>query len=198
MWRNSRSLILSRHYLILGTWRLPRKLNTLYQDIFHCSIENIITNSKLCFSFLPPVLHPIPSIFIRFKEKMIYIHLICEMCFVITRKRSLGQGNIFTPVCHSVHRGEYLGRNPPGQVHPPAGTTPRQVHPPGPGTPPRPGTPPGQVPPGPGYTPPDQVHPPGAVHAGRYGQQAGGTHPTGMHSCYFFARAYYENDNMNE
>ena len=36
----------------------------------------------------------------------------------------------------------------------------------------------------------DQVHPsgtrytpPGAVHAGRYGQQADGTHPTGMHSC---------------
>ena len=25
--------------------------------------------------------------------------------------------------------------------------------------------------------------PPGAVHAGRYGQQAGSTHPTGMHSC---------------
>ena len=41
-----------------------------------------------------------------------------------------------------------------------AGTPPLdQVHPPGPGT------------------------PPGAVHAGRYGQQAGGTHPTGMHSC---------------
>ena len=34
------------------------------------------------------------------------------------------------------------------------------------------------------YTPQDQVHPPsGAVHAGRYGQQAGGMHPTGMHSC---------------
>ena len=30
---------------------------------------------------------------------------------------------------------------------------------------------------------------PGAVHAGRYGQQAGGTHPTGMHTClqiYFY------------
>ena len=26
---------------------------------------------------------------------------------------------------------------------------------------------------------------PGAVHAGRYGQQAGGKHPTGMHTCYF-------------
>ena len=23
----------------------------------------------------------------------------------------------------------------------------------------------------------------GAVHAGRYGEQAGGTHPTGMHTC---------------
>ena len=29
---------------------------------------------------------------------------------------------------------------------------------------------------------PQSSHP-GAVHAGRYGQKAGGTHPTGMHSC---------------
>ena len=62
---------------------------------------------------------------------------------------------------------------------------------------------PGQVPPGQAHPPkvmfytclsvhrgeylgryhPGQVHPPGAVHAGRYGQQAGNTHPTGMHSC---------------
>ena len=63
--------------------------------------------------------------------------------------------------------------HPPGQVHPQAGTLPEQVHPLG------------------------QVHPPGQVHPsplGRYtpgqvptspadGQQAGGTHPTGMHSC---------------
>ena len=39
--------------------------------------------------------------------------------------------------------------------------------------------------------PPGQVHPlgsstPQAVHAGRYGQQAGSTHPTGMHSCYTY------------
>ena len=27
--------------------------------------------------------------------------------------------------------------------------------------------------------------PPSAVHAGRYGQQAGSTHPTGMQSCFF-------------
>ena len=30
----------------------------------------------------------------------------------------------------------------------------------------------------------NSVHiPPEAVHAGRYGQQAGGTHPTRMHTC---------------
>ena len=82
-----------------------------------------------------------------------------------THPTGLGQGNIFTPVCHSVHEGggKYLGRYPPG-----------------------PGTPSGQV-----YHPrtrytPRQVHPPGAVHARRYGQQAGGTHPTGMHSCYYY------------
>ena len=29
--------------------------------------------------------------------------------FITARKRSLGQGNIFTPVCHSVHRGGMCG-----------------------------------------------------------------------------------------
>ena len=85
-------------------------------------------------------------------------------------------------VSHSVHRGSTWAGTPPGrytplgkytpdrytplagtppprQVHPPDRYTPQQVHPPG------------------------QVHPLGAVHAGRYGQQAGGMHPTGMHSC---------------
>ena len=42
-------------------------------------------------------------------------------------------------------------------------------------------------------TPPWQVHPraghpPGQVHPLGYGQQAGGTHPTGMHSCFFHIR----------
>ena len=31
---------------------------------------------------------------------------------------------------------------------------------------------------------PPRADPPRAVHAGRYGQQAGGMHPTGMQSCY--------------
>ena len=33
-------------------------------------------------------------------------------------------------------------------------------------------------------TPLPEQTPPGTVHAGRYGQQTGGTHPTGMHTCY--------------
>ena len=32
-------------------------------------------------------------------------------------------------------------------------------------------------------TPPRSKHSPSAVHAGRYGQQVGGTHPTGMLTC---------------
>ena len=32
-----------------------------------------------------------------------------KLRFVTARKRSLGQGNIFTPVCHSVHRGGVRG-----------------------------------------------------------------------------------------
>ena len=40
------------------------------------------------------------------------------------------------------------------------------------------------MPPGPeADTPPQEQTPPGAVHAGRYGQQVSGTHPTGMHTC---------------
>ena len=118
-------------------------------------------------------------------------------------------------VSHSVHRGEYLGRYTPGQIHPQTGA-PRPGTPPGPGMPPwqvHPwdqvlpyrytpweGTPPGQVlpsrypppgtryiPPGPGTPPQDQVppwtrYPLCAVQAGRYGQQVGSMHPTGMHS----------------
>ena len=74
----------------------------------------------------------------------------------------LRQGNVFTPVCHSVHKGgsasvhagiDPLGRHPPGQT-PPQADTPL-------------GRPPGQI------TPPQQT-----------ATAAHGTHPTGMHSCY--------------
>ena len=83
-------------------------------------------------------------------------------------------------------------QTPPKAGHPLEQTPPRdQVHSPD------------QVPPntrytpsGTRYTPLEQEHPPppgadtppGAEHAGRYGQHASGTHPTGMQSCYGFGR----------
>ena len=99
-------------------------------------------------------------------------------------------------------------RHPPRDQVPPTGTR----YPPGPGTPPGtryiprdqvhpwPGTLPGPgTPPRTRYTPRDQVRPPrtrythpvppgpgtppNAEHAGRYGQWAGGMHPTWMQSC---------------
>ena len=45
-------------------------------------------------------------------------------------QRSCGQGNIFTPVCHSVHRGGSAS------MHAGIPTPPDQVDPPGPGRPP--------------------------------------------------------------
>ena len=64
--------------------------------------------------------------------------------------------------------------------------TPQTRHPTGSRHSPKPG-PPGagpseQAPPRSG-TPPGSRHPPAAEHVGRYGQRAGGTHPTGMQSC---------------
>ena len=44
---------------------------------------------------------------------------------ITARKRSLGQGNIFTPVGHSVHRGgSPIKETPLGRRHPPAGRPP--------------------------------------------------------------------------
>ena len=80
---------------------------------------------------------------------------------------------------------EYLGRYPPWAGNPPPGRyTPEAGTPPWAGTPNcrytlLAGTSPphGQVHPLVRYTPPPGAGtPPGAVHAGRYGQQAGGTH----------------------
>ena len=74
------------------------------------------------------------------------------------------QSYVFTPVCQSfcsrgVSASVQAWIHTPLRRRPPWGQTPRE------------------------QTPPRSRHPP-AVHAGRYGQQAGGTHPTGMHTCF--------------
>ena len=71
---------------------------------------------------------------------------------------------------------------PPGSRPPWDQAPPREQTPLGPGTPPWEQTPWDQAPPK-EQTPAEQA-PPCAVHAGRYGQQAGGMHPTGMQSCF--------------
>ena len=50
------------------------------------------------------------------------------MTIFTTRKRRLGQGNIFIPVCHSVHRGSTWAGTPPGTMYtlPGPGTPPEQ------------------------------------------------------------------------
>ena len=101
---------------------------------------------------------------------------------VTARKRSLGQGKVFTPICHSVH---FLGR-PPRQT-PPKQTPPRQTpllgrhtlvqtppdrYAPGQTLPPW-QTPPRQTPPR--QTPSRQTHSPGQTPPGR--------HPSWVNNC---------------
>ena len=136
-------------------------------------------------------------------------NILSDFCFVTTCKRRLGQGNMFTGMCLFTGGGEYLTRytpreqtpprtrppleqTPPGSRHPPGADIPHKP-PPRADTPqsrpPRTDTPLGadtphlqsrHHPPPVADTPsPPSIHPPG-----RYSQCAGGTHPTGMQSCF--------------
>ena len=91
-------------------------------------------------------------------------------------QRSCGQGNIFTPVCHSFCSQGGICLSACWD------TSPQQT-PPRPDTTPRPDTPPGTRP------PPSSRQPPGAdplpgKQTPAYGLRAAGTHPTGMHSFF--------------
>ena len=104
------------------------------------------------------------------------------------------QGNIFTSVYHSVHGGGvyfsmHWGRHPPGQTPSPGRHPLLDRHPPG-RHPPWADTPPGrhlwadnpQA-----DTPRQSPSPRQTPHPGYYGircQQAGGTHPNGMNTCF--------------
>ena len=91
-------------------------------------------------------------------------------------------------VSHSVHRRvlpQCMMGTPPREQTPPGSKPPITRHPPGAEFPPD------QAPTPQGADtipwkrhPPESRHPPCTVHAGIYGQQAGGTHPSGMQFCY--------------
>ena len=80
------------------------------------------------------------------------------------RKRSLGQGNIFAPVCHSVHGGGCLLPGG-GGVLAPGGSGPGGMHAQG------------------GACFGGVLLAEGVPTSPRTATAAGGTHPTGMHSC---------------
>ena len=107
--------------------------------------------------------------FLKFDEFTEFLFYLGKTPLLLPPTTKLGQGYIFTGVCDSVHRGASASVHA-GIPHPPSRHPPQTRHPPRPGTLPRPGTPLEQA-------------PPGAEHARRYGQRAGGTHPTGMQSC---------------
>ena len=106
-----------------------------------------------------------------------YTILTFSICFVLTSFRLLSppanevcEGYVFTCVCHSVHGGGGVCLN--ACWDPPSGAdTPPRSRPPAEQTPPE-------------QTPAGNRHPLCAVHAGRYSQQEGGMHPTGMQSCW--------------
>ena len=79
---------------------------------FHSTILQKSTVDKWWFCHkLYPFRHIICFYFFSWKNKLkqIISHLLVVVSFITARKRSLGQGNIFTPVCHSIHRGGVHG-----------------------------------------------------------------------------------------
>ena len=109
-------------------------------------------------------------------------HVIAQVTYFYHLQMKLQEGNVFTPVCVSVHKvGIYpiacwdthplCRHNPPGRQ-----THLRQTLP-WADTPPGTHLLPGQTPPSPGQTLPSS-------DTTGYGQQAAGMHPTGIHTCY--------------
>ena len=93
----------------MGTYPLPLLPTS---DIWWSSLE---TCSNL-FTAGPP---PTPMVLIsggghwnKYDWQADYMHLL-EYCLVTAHKRSLGQGNIFTSICHSVHRGGFPCKRSP-------------------------------------------------------------------------------------
>ena len=118
------------------------------------------------------------------------VHILLECCILVTGRIEVVAKVMFLHVSVILFTGGVSGQGePPGQGDPPGADTPSPgpwrtptgVPPPGPGrTPPSKQNPPPASPPRPGRTPP----PPGK-HTPAYGQREAGTHPTGMHSCYY-------------
>ena len=173
-------------------WNVYRKLISRIAEIALYKSMHSISTHAYCTRVV--VYHP-PSPSDSVSSPAYWVFLLFT-----TRKRSLRRLCFYTclsvilfrgclPQCilgYTSPRQTPLSRHPPRQTPPQADTPGR--HPSHQQTPPRADTPQEQTPsPSGADTPreqtPLQQTPPYPVHSGRYRQQAGGTHPTGMHSC---------------
>ena len=145
------------------------------QDLPSWTCSNLV-DMDLIVSCPPPTRH-IQTCSLRRTVGKCMVGIWLKGLLVTARKRSFGQGNIFSSVCQEFCSQEQEQAPPsPSEEQTPlrADPLPWDQAPPAPHSP-GPGTSPEQTPP--------RCRPPCAVHAGRYGQQAGGIHPTGMQSC---------------
>ena len=129
--------------------------------------------------------------------------------FSLPPATKLGQGYVFTGVCDSVNRGMsasvHAGIHPPGADTPlPLGAdTPQSRHTPWEQTPPQEQTPPGSDTPSPreqtpsrsDTSPPPEQTPPPRRACWEIRSTRGGTHPTGMRSCFFVEVSKWESLN---
>ena len=163
--------------------KVVRTINPYYLvKTFTFLYSQLVGLQKLCNRDSAVVNVPYEAYGETFVTKYLITVLHLQICFYWPQQ-SCGQGNIFTPVCHSVHRGvsasvhagippprsrDPLGAdtppradNPPG-VDTPWSRPPQSKHPPGADTPPRSRHPPGADIPG-VYTPQEQTPPRGAA-----------------------------------
>ena len=129
-------------------------------------------------------------------EFMSMIHLFETLCLVffliITGRNEVVAKVMFLHVSVILFTGGGVSRQgePPaprqGEPPQPGRPPPDQADPPSRENPPDQADPPNQAdPPGPGRPPPDQAPSPGK-QTSEYGLRAAGTHPTRMHSCFFY------------
>ena len=155
----------------------------------HCKFRIIIISSCISRRFTIMLVLKVLQMSLIYCQYLVWGVVL--FCSYYRPQTKFGQGADFTPVCDSVHGGGVgggclphcmLGYNPLGR-HSPLGRHPSSLcrHPQAPRqTPLRPL---GRHP-LPGQTSPGR-HPPTSDTTG-YGQQAGGTHPIGMHTCVVF------------
>ena len=138
--------------------KVVRTINPYYLvKTFTFLYSQLVGLQKRCNRDIAVVNVPYEAYGETFVTKYLITVLHLQICFY-RPQQSCGQGNIFTPVCHSVHRGVSASvhagipppeQRPPRSRHPPEQTTPQEQ------------TPLEQTPSE--QTPPWSRHPPGAV-----------------------------------